>query len=130
MEPYTEPLGLSSREFGRYPRREPCLPLLRGLGDPAQLLGVDLGPALECEQPVALLLDVGELRIAEALDRSWLHERLDHLLVCVQQPLAAVCLRVPEPTVVREGDSAELADDHGLAAVAVAGHIRRVLAGA
>src|SRR5713101_2276046 len=61
--------------------------LLRGLGDLSEQLGCDLGAAVEGQQSVLLLLDVGELGVAEALHRPRLHQRFDHLAICIEESL-------------------------------------------
>src|SRR6266566_1622908 len=100
---------------------------LRGFGDGTQQRGVDLRAPVEGQQAVLLLFDVGQLRVAETLHRSGLHERLHHLSVRLEQLLSAGCLRVAEGSALKR-DAAELADDDRLAAVAVARQVRRLLA--
>src|SRR6266566_5059433 len=100
---------------------------LRGFGDGTQQRGVDLRAPVEGQQAVLLLFDVGQLRVAETLHRSALHERLHHLSVRLEQLLSAGCLRVAEGSALQR-DAAELADDDRLAAVAVARQVWRLLA--
>src|SRR5713226_563954 len=114
---------------GSTPARASRLWPLRGLGGPPEQLDINLGAAFECEQPVLLALDVGELRVAKALHGSRLHERLHHLSVAVQELVGAGHLRVAESARARQRDAAELAEDDGLAAILEARQVGRLLAG-
>ena len=83
-----EPRGRMSARIAMHLRRladridgPVALTPLRGLGEAPEELGVDLGTPVEGKQSVLLLLDVGELRVAKALDRSPLHDRVDHLAI-------------------------------------------------
>src|SRR5947208_16821703 len=75
------------------PARE-LLPLLRGLGDRAHEPWIDLGHPAERQQAVALLLDVRQLRVAEALDRATAHQAFDQPAVGPQQLAAPSHLSV------------------------------------
>src|SRR5919201_2333499 len=95
-----------------------------------QLLRVDLGLALGREQAVLLLLHVGELGVAEALDRAWLHEGVDELAVRAHERLPVWPLR-PSPTAgALRAQAAELAHDDRLAPVGVSRVIDRMAGGA
>src|SRR5439155_16079104 len=104
-------------------------PSLRGFGKATQHRGVNLWAPVERQQTVLLFLYIRELRVAEPLDRSRLHERLHHLFICVEELIGAGRLRVAErPTLER--DAAELADHDRLTAIAVARQVGRLLPGA
>src|SRR5229473_4646473 len=72
------------RAAGKAPDLRRLAPL-RGQRHLPKPLRVDLGLALERKQPVVLLLDVGELRVAKALDWPGLHQRLDHFFVRLEE---------------------------------------------
>src|SRR5438046_5971288 len=106
------------------------LPPLRRLRDGPQQLRLELGLAAGGEQPVLLLLDVGQLRVAETFDRARRHQGVDEAAVSLQE-LGPVADLEPAPaTGARDAQSAELADDDGLASVRVPGVVCRVSAGA
>src|SRR6267143_2965797 len=68
--------------------RARTISLLTALGrlrDRLYQSGIHLGPAVVREQSVLLLLDVGQLRVAEAFDRSRLHQALDQAAVDLQK---------------------------------------------
>src|SRR5256885_15828725 len=67
--------------WARSPAAGHCLPL-RQLCDLAQHADVCLRLPIEAQEPVALLLHVRQLRVAESLHWSGLGERLDHLAIC------------------------------------------------
>src|SRR4029077_17543990 len=84
---------------------------------------IQLRRPIDSEQPVLLLLDVGELRVAKDLDRAGVHQRVDQLAIYAQE-LAAVLDLQPAPTAGRgDANAAKLGDQQRLAAIAVAGGI-------
>src|SRR3981081_4199466 len=50
-----------------------------------QEVGIHLRQAVESQQPVALLLDIRQLRVAEALDRPGREQRFDEGPVSLEQ---------------------------------------------
>src|SRR5919108_2690436 len=94
-----------------------------------QLLRVDFGLALGREQAVLLLLHVGELGVAEALDRAWLHEGVDELAERAHERLPVWHFQ-PSPTArALRAQAAELAHDDRLAAVGVPRVVDRMTRG-
>src|SRR6266571_6204212 len=73
-----------------------CLPL-RELCDLAQHVWIGLRLAIEGQEPVALLLHVGQLRVAKSLHRTGLGQRLDHLAIRLDELIDAAGHRPPEP---------------------------------
>src|SRR5260370_1977315 len=94
---------------------------LRCLRDRADQGRVDLRLSVESQKAVALLLDVRQLRVAEALDGARRHQRLDHLSIGLEQLGRVLRLRPAKATFAGQRDAAELAADDGLAEVRVAG---------
>src|SRR5579872_5905504 len=76
-------------------------------------------------QMVEALMDAGQLRVAETLDRTCIHEGLDHLAVSGRQLLGVRDAAIAEPLMTADRDAAELAHDHGGAAMGVAREVRR-----
>src|SRR5262249_49601689 len=114
---------------------EACLPLLylgrsrpalRHLRDRPDQLRIDLGLPVKREEPVPLLLDVGQLRIAETLDGPGAHQRCDHHAVCPPRPTRAADPGKAPPPGAGERHPAELTDDKRLASVSIAGQVRLV----
>src|SRR5439155_3851287 len=91
---------------------------------------VHLRHALWRQQPVLFLLHVGKLRVAKTHHRPGAHQRIDERAI---RPDECVLVRDLEPAPSarsRNAQTPKLADDHGLAAVAVAGAVDDVAAGA
>ena len=98
---------------------------LFGFGHRAQQPGVQLGPAVEAEEPVALLLDVGQLGVAEALYRARPQQCPDLGAIGGQQLARPTDLAVGPAARAGKADAAELADDDRLTPVRVPGQVVR-----
>src|SRR5256884_1609733 len=100
---------------------------LGDLGQPPDQVRIDLRLAIGREQPVLLLLDVGELRVAEALHRAWIHERVDQRAVRAHELIGVLDLQPSPAALARLAEPPKLAHEQRLAAVRVAGVVRGVL---
>ena len=93
-------------------------------GDLTHAGWIRLGLAVVGEQAVDLLLDVGELGVAEALDRFALQQGSYEGFVAIEELFGVGDGAVaPSSLFTGEGDAAELGDEYGLAPVAVAGGV-------
>src|SRR5256886_12971517 len=90
---------------------------------------IELGTAVVREESVLLLLDVGQLRVAEAFDRSRLHQALDEAAVDLQKLDGVPDLGVAPATRPRHLQAAELRDQERLPPVRGPGVVRLVPAG-
>jgi hypothetical protein len=91
-------------------------------GDLAYEGWVRLGLAVAGEKTVYLLLDVGKLGVAEALDRFVSQQGCYEGFVVVEELFGIGDGTVaPSSLVTGESDAAELGDEYGLAPVAMAG---------
>src|SRR2546427_4089496 len=95
------------------------LTALFGLSHGLYERGVELGSAVVGEQSVLLLLDVGQLRVAEAFDRSRVHQALDEPSVDLQELVDVAHLGIAPASRARHLHAAELGDQDRLAAVSV-----------
>src|SRR5213594_1088378 len=77
------------------------------LGDRPQQLGLELGSAVGGEQAVLLLLDIGQLRVAEALDRAGFHQRVDQAAVRLEELRPVAYLEPPPAARPRDAQAAE-----------------------
>src|SRR3989475_12106359 len=105
------------------------LTALRRLRDRLYEGCIQLGPAVVREQSVLLLLDVCQLRVAEAFDRSRLHQAVDQAAVDLQKLGGVADLGVAPATRARHLQAAELRDQDRLAPVGEPGVVRLVPAG-
>src|SRR5206468_8075049 len=113
-------------------------PALGRLGQRSQAIGIHLRLSPGGEQSVLLLLNVGELGVAEAFDRPRLHERIDERGIRGQE-LGLVPHLEPSPSAgAGDAKAAEFADQDGLTLVretrvegrvAVGGSIERAVEG-
>src|SRR5215468_10938418 len=120
----TRSRGRSGRPSPGGSAAAPTLSALRHLGDGPDQVGIDFWLPVSREETVPLLLDVGQLRIAETLDGPGAHQRGDHRAICPHQLIRAADLAKAPPARAGERHAAELTDDKRLASVSIAGQVR------